>query len=478
MTENGEAHVTDARAEDETATARLARWAVELRYRDIPPEVAHAAKRAIVDVTGCALAARGEGVVEALIALGDEAGGRAEASVLGYSQRFSAQWAAFVNVTLAHALDYDDTTERVNGHPSASLVPAALAVGEAARAPGEAIVAAYVAGLEVMGRIGQVVNPAHYDRGWHSSSTLGALGTAVVAGRLLGLETVQLRHALGIAASFSSGLKKNFGTDTKPLQVGAAARNGILAAQLAAVGVDADPSIFDGPMSFCRVAGEPDGQLAPAGLDSLGQTWHAARPGLSFKRFPACYSTHRAVNAVLELVEAHDVRPEQVERIECGTNYSAVEKLVYDRPTTPLAAKFSMHYTTAVAVLDRRLGLPQFLEERVSREDVQSLLTRVEMFVHPELRTAAQLRACDFAEVTLRLKDGRVLTQRVIDPPGNARRPLSDGEIATKYLENAGLALDADAAERSLALLRSLEMVGSIREVVRVLTPAAPARAS
>jgi 2-methylcitrate dehydratase PrpD len=458
-----------------TATARLAAWAAGLRYADIPAAVAHAAKRAIVDVTGCALAARGERVAEALIALGDEAGGRADASVLGHAERFSAQWAAFVNGTLAHALDYDDTHERVHGHPSASLVPAAYAVGEVTDASGEAVVAAYVAGLEVMGRIGQIVNPVHYDRGWHSSSTLGAVGTAVVAARLLGLDVMQLRQALGMAASFSSGLKKNFGTDTKPLQVGAAARNGILAAQLVAIGVDADPNIFEGPMSFCGVAGEPDWQLEPASLETLGRAWQATEPGLSFKRFPACYSTHRAVNAVLELVEQHDLRPEQIERIECGTNYSAVEKLVYDRPTMPLEAKFSMHYTTAVAAIDRRLGLPQFLDERVNRVDVQALLRKVEMFVHPELQTAAQIKACDFAEVTLRLTDGGELTRRIVDPPGNARRPLSDEEIATKYLENAGLALDAEAAARSLKLLESLESVASVRELVRGLTPAVPA---
>ena len=453
------------------ATARLAEWAVGVRYEDIPEEAIAAAKRAILDCTGCALAGGDERVARALYHLGQQAGGEGEASILGSAERASAQWAALVNGTLAHALDYDDVHMGVHGHPTAPTLPAGLALGEVRDASGRELLAAYVVGVEVMGRLGGVVNPTHYDRGWHATATLGASGAAVAGARMLQLEPTQLRHALGMACSFASGLRQNFGTDTKPLHAGAAARNGVLAAQLAAEGVDADPNIFEAPNGFCSVAGVPGRVLEESDLADLGRAWQVVNPGLGFKLFPSCYSTHRPINAVLALAERYDLAPERVERVECAASYSAVQMLIHARPKTALEGKFSMQYCLAAALIDRRVGLSHFTDEQVNRADIQALIPRVSVSVHPDLARPEQLSA-DFAEVTVQLVDGRSYTERVEFPAGHARRPLTDAELDAKYLECAGLRLGRDGAQRSLERLRNLERLESVRKLVTYLVPA------
>lgn len=327
-----------------------------------------------------------------------------------------------------------------------------------------------------MGRVGRVVNMAHYDRGWHASSTIGVIGAAVAGARMLRLDATQLRHALGMACSLSSGLRRNFGTDTKPLQVGAAARSGVMAAQLAAEGVDADPNIFDGARGFPAVAGEPDRALTEASLASLGQTWQGTDPGFTFKRFPSCFGTHRPINAVLELVARHELPPDQVERIECAASYSVVEKLLYPRPTNSLEARFSMPFCLAAALIDRRLGLPQFADERVNRADVQALIPKVHTTVHPDLASADRLGE-EFAEVTVQLKNGRRVAERVQYPLGHPARPLTDADLDEKYLECAALRLGETGAERSLRTLRSLENVESLADLTAALVPLVAAEA-
>src|SRR5438874_10038705 len=216
-----------------------------------PPDHARqAAARALVDTVGVMLAGASEPCarsVQDIVA--QESSGR-QCTVLGTPQRASATGAALANGTAAHAHDYDDMCFVSLAHPSAPLVAAGLAVAELAGATGRALLEAYVVGFEIEARLGRAMNPRHYQRGWHCTSTLGTMGAAAAASRLLGLQIVQTGHALAIAASEASGLKENFGSMVKPLHAGLAARNGVVAARLAASGMTASASAPDGPQGF------------------------------------------------------------------------------------------------------------------------------------------------------------------------------------------------------------------------------------
>jgi len=212
------------------ATAGVAEFIVKSRWEDCPPEAVEAARRAILDCLGVMLAGAVEPPARIIQRIAEAEGGAPLATVVGAGRRTGATWAALANGTAAHALDYDDTNFAMMGHPSAPVLSAALAAGELALADGRSLVHAFLLGFEVETTLAEVVNPPHYYRGWHATCTLGTLGAAAAAARLLGLDAAQTRVALGVAASQASGLKENFGTMTKPFHAGHAARSGVLAA--------------------------------------------------------------------------------------------------------------------------------------------------------------------------------------------------------------------------------------------------------
>jgi 2-methylcitrate dehydratase PrpD len=376
--------------------------------------------------------------------------------------------ATLVNGVAAHALDYDDVQSSLSGHPSVPVLPPALALAERQRASGAALLTAFVVGVEIEAKLGRAVNPAHYEVGWHATSTLGVFGAAAAAGSLLGLNAEAMTRALAIAASMSSGLKANFGTDCKPWHGGHAARCGLEAAQLAAAGFTGNPRVLEHDSGFGSTHGagmKPDWELTVAGL---GAPHEVATPGIGVKRFPACASTHQALDAVLDLIAQHAIDPARVDAVECGVSYSAPHQLIYDHAHTGLQGKFSMQYCVAAALLDRTVGLAQFADERVQRPDVQGLMPKVRMFVHPEQTTRESLPN-RFSEVTITLADGTKLQRRVDQAKGQPRNPLTDAELDVKFRDAAGRVLPKDRVEALLASVRALETVPDFGAVARLL---------
>jgi 2-methylcitrate dehydratase PrpD len=256
------------------ATAGVAEFIVKSRWEDCPPEAVEAARRAILDCLGVMLAGAVEPPARIIQRIAEAEGGAPLATVVGAGRRTGATWAALANGTAAHALDYDDTNFAMMGHPSAPVLSAALAAGELALADGRSLVHAFLLGFEVETTLAEVVNPPHYYRGWHATCTLGTLGAAAAAARLLGLDAAQTRVALGVAASQASGLKENFGTMTKPFHAGHAARSGVLAALMAREGWTASEQALEGPQGFFAVLGA--GDLHPEHLATLGRPWKIA----------------------------------------------------------------------------------------------------------------------------------------------------------------------------------------------------------
>ncbi len=303
------------------------------------------------------------------------------------------------------------------------------------------------------------MNPRHYQRGWHCTSTIGTIGAAAAASRLLGLDEGRAGHALAIAASEASGLKENFGTMAKPLHAGLAARNGVLAAQLARAGLTASAVAIEGPQGLLAAMDSERPTLAPF-ADDLGRRWEILDTGITVKLYPSCAGTHPSLDALLDLRRDARFTAADVERVEIGVDAIAPTILLYDRPSTGLEGKFSMPFCTAAALVHGRVGIDTFDDARMTDPEIADLQSRVTMQVDPTLEASAP--ALTQSRVTVRLKDGRVLTASANGARGYPERPASDDELAAKFLACATRALDEPAARSLLAALRDIERASNI----------------
>src|SRR5205823_882094 len=313
-----------------TATARLAEFVVKTTLRECPDGAITLVRRAVLDTLGVMLAGAAEPAARAVRQVARAEGGVPLATVVGTRLATAPGWAALANGTAGHAHDFDDTNFALMGHPSVPLLATALAAGEAETADGRLVVLAYIVGFEVSTTLGRALNPEHYTRGWHATSSIGTLGCAAAAARLLGLDVSQTRHALAIAASHASGLKENFGSMTKPYHAGHAARSGLLAAQLAREGLTASETALEGPQGYVAAFGGAGG-LEPA-LDALGRTWQLLASGIAVKPYPSCALTHSAIDALLELRARHGIRPGDVAAVEVGVNRVVPDVLAHRQP--------------------------------------------------------------------------------------------------------------------------------------------------
>src|SRR5262245_57823770 len=304
-----------------------------------PPADARAvATRAVLDTIGVALAGVGEPaarIVQRVVT----PGASGPCAVLGTHARASADAAALANGTAAHALDFDDMCFVSLAHPSAPLVAAALAAAELADASGRALLDAYVVGFEIEGRLGRTMNPRHYERGWHCTSTLGTIGAAAASARLLGLDVDATARALAIAASEVSGLKENFGTMVKPLHAGLAARNGVLAAQLAQAGMTASRDAITGAQGLLvATSSERDRAALEEAIGDLRTRWEICETGITVKLYPSCAATHPMLDVLLDMKREHGFTADDIDAIDVGVDPITPTVLIYDRPATGLEA--------------------------------------------------------------------------------------------------------------------------------------------
>src|SRR4051812_8769127 len=291
-------------------------------YADLPHEAVHWAKAAILDTVGVTLAGAAEPctqIVARVLAAGTGAGS-GECLIFGTDRRAAPLDAALVNGTAAHALDFDDVSNSMGGHPSAPIVPALFAAGEILDSTGREFIAAYVAGFETETRIGRGVNLHHYEKGWHPTATLGVFGAAAACSHLMGLDRAKTAQALAIASSLASGIKANFGTMTKPLHVGRTARSGLFAAMLAREGFTANDAALEHRQGFLYVFNGAGNFDAEKILADWGRPYDLVSPGIGIKMHPCCGSTHPPVDAMLMLRAEHDIVPDKVARIESRTH--------------------------------------------------------------------------------------------------------------------------------------------------------------
>ena len=437
----------------------------------VPPSARTVARDAVLDTVGVTLAGSIESVACLVRDVACAEGGAPRCGTLGVAERTGAAWAALANGTAAHALDFDDMCFVSLAHPSAPLVAAGLPMAELADAGGAALLDAYCVGFEIEAVLGRVMNPAHYEQGWHATATLGTIGAAATAARLLGQDAQMAACSMAIAASEASGLKESFGTMVKPLQAGLAGRNGVLAALLAAAGLTASDRAVDGPQGLLVAMQARQPELGDAGA-ALGRVWEIVEGGVTVKLYPSCAATHPTIDTLLDLRAEHRFVADEVEQIEIGVDAVTPTVLIHDRPTDGLEAKFSMHFCAAAAVANGRVDIQTF-ETGLADPVIRRLLTRVTMRVDPSV--GGDQPALTEAMVTVRLSDGRSLGRRVRGARGYPSRPPTAEELDRKFRICAERAVSPAAAREALDFLRDLEHRPRVAALTALLASAVPA---
>lgn len=428
---------------------------------ELPEQVLHEARRALVNFFGCAIGSGCSDASETLVRVfrAFEAGDRTTrqgVTLLGRPDRLDPPEAAFVNAVSANLLDYDDTHLRTVIHPAAPVAAPVLALAEARGLSGRAMLEAFVLGAEIECRIGNAVSPGHYARGWHITATCGVFGAAAAVARLLGLSSAQSGHALGIAASQSAGLVENLATAAKNVGVGSAARNGIVAALLAEAGYEAAPAALEGRLGWAQACG--GGDHWDEATVGLGTHWELLAN--TYKPYPAGIVMHAVIDACLALRQAHGITTDRIAQVTVQGDALLLAR--GDRVVNnERDARVSIHHCVAVALLYGRAGVPEFAPAAVRDQAVADLRGKVTAVLAPELPKGA-------ATVTLHLADGQRLEQTVLAARGSRESPLTDGDLAEKTtvsMRDAGLGANA---EPLIARLWALERETDLRGLLRL----------
>ncbi len=451
------------------ATKRIAEYIATTSVEDFPPDAVEAAKGAIVDCIGCALAGSSEPLADVLTDYVKSIGGNPTASVIGRGFKTSSPEATLINGAMGHALDYDDITRAMKGHPSVVLLPAALALGEEVGATGRELLLAYMVGFEVACSVGDSVSAAYYDDlGWHPTGPLGAVGAAAAACSILKLDQDQTAMAISLAASQAAGLRQNFGTMTKPYHAGASCRAGVTSAKLVKGGFTASQDAIEGRFGFLRAFSGGAGYDENHVMETLGQKCYLVDSGVEIKKYPCCGSAHLALDAAYRLLERETINVEDVESIQVLVDFDPPRSLIHARPTAGLEGKFSMQYCLAAALLDQKVGLDSFSDQLVQRPEAQTLIPKVEMRrISGYEGRPSWVEA--YNEVAIHMQDGRILSERADRVTQGALRGVSMEEIQIKFQDCASRALSPTATNELMGLLDNLEDEGGIGRMTDLL---------
>ncbi len=456
-------------------TPGLTKYVVEFvrntNFTDLPPDVIALGKKSILDGLGLALAGsraqNGKLFREYMASLGLTDRGT---TVMGTKTKLPPRFAAFANGLAIHVEDFDDTQlavgkDRTYGllvHPTAPVLPAAVAYAENAGSSAKEFLVAYHLGVEVECKIAEAISPRHYEEGFHSTGTCGVFGSTAACAKLRGFDDSQIARAFGIAASQGSGLRENFGTMMKSFHAGHAAEVGIFSTDLTALGWSGAEQILEADRGFFRAFG---GSYDPAAIfHKLGQPWTFANPGVSIKPYPCGSLTHPGMTEMQRLIRTEKIKAANVELVEVGTNHNMLNTLIHHRPTNNLQAKFSMEFCIAILLVEGKAGLGEFTDAVVNRADVQQMIERVRFYTDPEAEKAGYDKMTTILKIHLR--DGRVIAGRADFGKGSPANPMSYDEVAEKFRGCADFAQWPTArADKIIELVRNLEDVEDMRTV-------------
>lgn len=440
------------------ATAILSEFASKTRIDQISTEAISLTKRHILDCIGVGLAATTEPAGKQVIALTQEQGGTAQARVFGLNNfRTNAISAAWANGCLSHLLDYDDTGF---SHPTACILPAALAMLEQSNSSGAELVTAVCVGLEAFERTsssGRQYEPELRRRGFHPTSLYGCIAAAAAAGSIAKLNPKQMAVAIGLAAANAGGLTQHFGTWGKGIHAGNAARSGVTSVLLAAKDYFGDPEVLEGDYGFFSAFHDTGNyNLDKVGVN-LGSHWSIVDPGLTIKRYPCCGGNLRALDAARGIIEENKINFDQIQKLEVDVHHDLLNTVRFHKPTLGFQGKFSLDYVLAAMILDGRVDLDSFSDEYCNSQPMRAALEKVHVHSHHDWGNDTASRRN--APVTITLSDGRTITKKVDKVRGSPGNPMNRDELLEKYRGCALRALNTDRVEQSIKALENLEQL-------------------
>ena len=454
-------------------TQKLIHTCLHQLPQQIGEEEINAARKCLVDSLATALSAYQEDPINVLRSLTLEASAQGQSTVIGYGEKSRPADVALVNGTMISLQLFDDNQAEMRGHPSGPLLPAVLALAELKNQSIHEALKAFVIGYEVECRLGTLINPSHYELGWHATATQGTLAAVVASGIILKLSDEQMAHALGIVTSMMGGVRRNFGTMTMSMHSGMAASNGIRAAQLAQKGFTGDPKIFDGPMNLGEVfSSDYTSDLLDQNLNEWGKPFMIVSPGATFKLYPCGRPPLFAVDCALAIQERHHIQPKDIKKVRCDVSFLFPRTLIHTHPTNGLQAKASLQYCIATCILDGRPNLNSFSDAMVNRPEITEIIDMIEVNVPPHLsEDIPEVRKAPFAQpVTLVVEthDGQIFTETVPIHKGSPKNPASEADLKQKFLDCAGLHMSKERAQETLAYMQDGK--NSIRKLMQLIT--------
>jgi 2-methylcitrate dehydratase PrpD len=419
------------------------------------------AHRTLLNWLGCAIGAARHPTLAAALAAVNELAPAPQATVLGRSERVDIASAALLNGISSHTFDFDDTHLKTIIHPAGPVASAALALGEHVGSTGRELIDALILGVDVACRVGNMIYPDHYDRGWHITGSTGMLGAAAACARLLHLDVDRTTMALGIAASQPIGMREQFGSMTKPFHPGGAARAGLTSALMAKHGFTASAKAIEAPRGMAQTY-------------SRKCTWSEITDGLG-ERFEISFNTykpfacgiviHPSIDGCVQLRNRHGLRAQDIARIDVRVHPLVLELTGKKTPRIGLEGKFSVYHACAAGVIFGAAGETEFSDEVVARADVVALRERVHAVVDERMKEAS-------ADVTITMNDGHAHHQFVEHAIGSLERPMSDDDLARKFHGLVDPILGAEKAAEILALSMRTAGTDSLRPLAALARPA------
>ncbi len=447
------------------ATKGFVDFARASRGGTFPETARNMAVDAITDCLGCMIAGAGEPIAGMLGRIVFDAAARPgtpTAPLAATGRQASPQDSALYNGALAHAIDYDDVTHPAYAHPGASIVPAMLATAAFEDVGGAEALTAYILGIEMVSKLGRALNTAHYKNGWHASATFGTMGAAATAAAMLRLDADAYARALALAASAASGLRANFGTMTKPLHVGYAARNGVLAALMAREGVSASTEILEHPYGFAEVFNH-HGNIAFEHFETWGDPLEILTEfGLGLKPYPACGAAHPPIEAAVNLRDRIEGGLDAITDIRIGVTEMHFEPMVYDRAANGLEAKFCMGYCIAAALLDGDVTLATFEDSAVPRINGSGLVEKVRMELDERVAGNSEFGSV----VTIETRGGQRLEQLISLAIGKPERWFPKARLESKFHDCCARAIGRNQASEIFHLAQGIETADTLRPLI------------
>ena len=456
-------------------TKTLSQFITKTNYEDLPEEVVTAAKFAILDFIGVAMAGSQDPSGRIISELVRENMSAPEAIIIGWRYKAACSLAALANGSAGHVLDYDDCLDFPDvglAHPTTGIFPAVLAVGEKLHISGKDLITAYCLGIEAYAKTGLLTKESYVGkRGWEWTGVLGVIGATASVSKVLKLDESQTVMAFGIAASLASGLIRNFGTMAGHLHAGNAARNGVEASLLAQKGYTGRYGIIEIPGGFYNAftgTKEPvKQQVMEDIIKALGNPWNIVKPGLMFKAYPCAHISHFGVDAGLQLRQKYTIDWRQIAAIEFRVPSFMGRAGFPPEPKAGVEARFNLAYCLSRALINGNLKINDFTDDSVKNPDTLWLMRKVKYIPQKQDRLNSVF---GYQEIVLKMNDGNTYSCKVEHPKGEPQNPQTTEELAAKYMECTKIAhFDAKTSLRIKDLILNLEKVDDVAQVTKLM---------